>query len=100
MTLDQRMPSLLVVLTAYVLLLALVVTAPQNVLGFYPGVLAGVIACTLWRGLRTPPTPTQTRRRLQMASVGLVVGLVLVLIPQRDIPVGAPFGILLAWFGA
>lgn len=100
MPLNRHLPSLVVVLTAYLLLIMLMITAPQNALGFWPGVLAGVIACTLWRGLRTPPTPAQTRRRLQLAGVGLAVGLALVLIPQRDIPIGAPFGLLVAWVGA
>lgn len=99
-TVDRRLPSLLVVLTAYALLVTLMATAPQNALGFWPGVLAGVIACTLWRGLRTPPTSAQTRRRLQVASVGLGLGLLLVLIPQRDIPLGGPFGMWVAWFGS
>ena len=100
MMLDRRLQSLLVGLTAYGLLLLLMVTAPQNALGFWPGILAGTIACVLWRGLRTPPTPQQTRRRLQVASVALTLGLALMLIPQRDIPVGAPFGLLVAWAGA
>ena len=91
---------LVIVAGAFVLLAILLATAPQNALGFWPGVLAGVIACTLWRSFRTPPTHEQTRRRLQLASVGLAVGLALVLIPQRDIPLGAPFGLLVAWAGA
>lgn len=100
MPLDRRLPSLLVVLTAYLLLIMLMMTAPQNALGFWPGVLVGTIACVLWLGLRTPPTPAQTRRRLQVASVALALGLALVLLPQRDIPVAAPFGLLVAWAGA
>ena len=99
-TLDRRLQSLLIVLAAYIALVGLMITAPQNALGFWPGLLAGVIACVLWRDLRTPPTRAQTRRRLWVASAGLVVGLVLVLIPQRDIPIGAPFGLVVAWFGA
>lgn len=93
-------PSLAIVVGAYLVLTVLLATAPQNALGFWPGVLVGVIACTLWRSFRTPPTPAQTWRRLQLASVGLAVGFALVLIPQRDIPLAAPFGLLVAWSGA
>lgn len=99
LTLHRRLQSLLIVVVAYAALVLLMVTAPQNALGFYPGLLAGVIAVTLWRDLRTPPTPQQTQRRLSLASVLFAVGLALVLI-QRDIPVGAPFGLLVAWMGA
>lgn len=102
MPLASRFPleSLALVAGASVALAILLATAPQNYQGFWPGVLLGVIACTFWRAFRTLPTPEQTRRRLQVVSIGLVVGLILVLIPQRDIPVGAPFGILVAWAGA
>ena len=92
--------SLALVAGASVALAILLATAPQNALGFWPGLLASVIACTFWRAFRKLPTPEQTRRRLQLAGVGLAVGLVLVLIPQRDIPIGAPFGIMVVWAGA
>lgn len=102
MSLASRVPvpSLAIVVGAYAALAVLLATAPQNALGFWPGLLVGVIACTVWRSFRTPPPPGQTRRRLQLAGVGLAVGLALVLIPQRDIPVAAPFGLLVAWAGA
>lgn len=102
MPLASRFPleSLALVAGASVALAVLLATAPQNALGFWPGVLLGVIACTFWRAYRTLPTSAQTRRRLQLAGVGLAVGLALVLIPQRDIPIGAPFGIMVAWAGA
>ncbi|WP_233842301.1 hypothetical protein [Dyella sp. 2HG41-7] len=101
LTLDRRIQSLLVVLTAYSLLIGLMITAPQNALGFWPGLLAGVIGCVLWRDLRTPPTLQQTRHRLRVAGSLLVLGLTLVLAPQRDIPIAAaPLGVLMAITGA
>ena len=66
--LHRRLHSLLVVVAAYALLVMLMVTAPQNALGFYPGLLAGVIAVTLWRDLRKPPTAQQAQRRLRAPS--------------------------------
>lgn len=101
LTLNRRLQSLLIVLAAYCGLVLLMVTAPQNALGFYPGLLAGVIAVTLWRDLRTPPTAQQTRHRLRVAGSLLVLGLTLVLTPQRDIPIAAaPLGVLVAITGA
>ncbi len=97
--LNRRLQSLLVVVGAYALLVMLMVTAPQNALGFWPGLLAGVIAVTLWRDQRTPPTAQQTRRRLRIAGTALAVCFVLMLIPQRDVVPGAPLGLLVALVG-
>lgn len=95
-TLHHRLQSLLIVVGAYAALVPLMVTAPQNALGFYPGLLAGVIAVTLWRDLRRPPTSQQTPGRLRIAGTALAVVFVLTLIPQRDVVPGAPLGLLVA----
>lgn len=99
LTLHRRLQSLLIVLAAYGGLVLLMVTAPQNALGFWPGLLAGVIAVTLWRDLRRPPTAQQTQRRLRIAGTALAVVFVLMLIPQRDLVPGAPLGLLVAVVG-
>lgn len=99
LTLHRRLHSLLVIVGAYAALALLMVTAPQNALGFWPGLLAGVIAVTLWRDLRTPPTAQQTQRRLRIAGTALAVCFVLMLIPQRDVMPGAPLGLLVAVVG-
>lgn len=96
LTLHHQLQSLLIVVAAYALLVLLMVTAPQNALGFYPGLLAGVIAVTLRRDLRKPPTAQQTQRRLRIAGTALAVCFVLMLIPQRDVVPGAPLGLLVA----
>jgi hypothetical protein len=91
-------PTIVVCVLAYGALAVLLATAPQNALGFWPGLFAGIIGCTLWRTFRTPPTCAQTQRRLRIAGPLLVVWFALALVPQRDIPVaGAPLGLLTAW---
>ena len=89
--------SFIVVVVAYGLLVLLLVTAPQNVLGFWPGLMAGIIGCAAWRTFRTQsPTLVQARRRVRIAWAFLVAGFALAMSPQRDIPTAAPFGVLVA----
>lgn len=91
-------PALIVCILAYGALAVLLATAPQNALGFWPGLFAGIIGCMIWRTLRTPPTPAQTQKRLRIAGPFLVLWLALALLPQRDIPIAtAPLGLLMAW---
>ncbi|WP_199098021.1 hypothetical protein [Dyella sp. ASV21] len=84
--------SLVIVVVAFGLWALLVATAPQNLFGFWPGLLVGIIGCTGWRMLRPLPTLCQARRRVLLAGVFMVAGLALALSPQRDIPTAAPFG--------
>ena len=81
----------------YVVLAGLVASNPESALGFWPGVLAGGLACVVWHACRrTQPSLAQARRRLRIAGVFCALGVVFALIPQRDIPIGAPFGALVA----
>lgn len=88
--------SFIVVVVAFGLLAVLIATAPQNLLGFWPGLLVGIIGCTGWRMLRPLPTLNQARRRVWIAGMFVVAGLALALSSQRDIPTAAPFGVLVA----
>lgn len=88
--------SFIVVVAAFGLWALLVATAPQNVLGFWPGLMLGIIGCTGWRMLRPLPTLRQARRRVWLAGSVMVAGLALALSPQRDIPTAGPFGVLVA----
>jgi len=89
-------PSFMVAIVAFGILAVLLATAPQNALGFWPGIMVGMIACTAWRTFRTQPSFIQAKRRARVASVFLLAGLALALSHQRDIPTAAPFGILVA----
>lgn len=81
----------------YVALAGLIASNPEGAFGFWPGVQAG----GLWHVYRrTSPTIAQDRRRVWIAGVFLAMGFVLVMIPQRDIPTGAPFGALVTLTGA
>lgn len=98
LTLRSPFPSLAVCVVAFGALALLLATAPQNALGFWPGLLAGIVGCTIWQTFRQPPTRAQTQRRLRIAGPLLIVWFALALVPQRDIPVAAaPLGLFLAW---
>lgn len=98
LTVRSPFPAIVVCVVAYGALAVLLATAPQHALGFWPGLFAGIIGCAIWRTLRTPPTPVQTRHRLRIAGPLLVVWFALALVPQRDIPIAAaPLGLLTAW---
>lgn len=97
MTPDRNpLPSLIIVIVTFGLLAMLIATAPQNVFGFWPGLMVGIIGCTGWRMFRRLPTLNQARRRVRVAGMFVVAGLALALSSQRDIPIAAPFGVLVA----
>jgi len=51
----------------------------------------------IWHACRRrPPAVAQARRRLRIAGVICAVAFLFALVPQRDIPIGAPFGALVA----
>ena len=91
------LPYLAFGLVLYLALAALIASNPAGALGYWPGALVGGLGCVVWHACRRrPPSPERVRRGLKITGGLLGISFLFALVPQRDIPIGLPFGILAA----